>query len=101
MPNNVGVQPISCKALDNSNGGSTSGVLACLSWCGAQGATITQNSWGAGAFSLAVRNQLVSMANVVHVFSSGNTLQNLDTNPTSSYPPADSANVPNMVVRER
>ena len=94
--NNLGVTGVCWKAqlmalkfLGDGGSGSTSGAIGALEYAVANGVSITNNSWGGGAFSLALRDaiQAAQEAGQLFVASAGNNSTNNDNFPhyPSSY----------------
>ncbi len=69
-------------------GGSTSDAILAIEYAVDNGATISNNSWGGGGFSTALRNAIQSAASADHLFvaAAGNSGQNADSSPM--YPAA-------------
>jgi len=71
------------------NGGSTSDAIAALNYAVDNGARISNNSWGGGGFSTAMRDAIASASSANHLFvaASGNDGVNTDNSPhyPSSY----------------
>lgn len=71
------------------NGGSTSDAIAALNYAVDNGARISNNSWGGGGFSTALRDAIANAASQNHLFvaASGNDGVNTDNSPhyPSSY----------------
>ncbi len=63
---NVQIMPL--KFLDSSGGGFTSDAIAALNFAVANGATISNNSWGGDSFSAAFQTALVNAAAAGHIF---------------------------------
>jgi subtilisin family serine protease len=74
------------------NGGSTSDAIAALNYAVANGARISNNSWGGGGFSTAMRDAIANARNQNHLFvaASGNDGVNTDNSP--HYPSSYSEN---------
>jgi subtilisin-like proprotein convertase family protein len=89
------VQIMALKFLDASGGGVTSDAIAALNYAVANGATISNNSWGGGGFSQAFQTTIQNAANHGHIFvaAAGNDNTNNDSNP---FYPAN-YNVANIV----
>ncbi|MFG0327761.1 MAG: S8 family serine peptidase [Phycisphaerales bacterium JB037] len=70
-------------------GGSTSDAVAAVDYAVANGATVSNNSWGGGGFSLSLYNAIANARNNGHIFvaAAGNSGVNTDGSPhyPSSY----------------
>ncbi len=96
----VRLMPLKFLAADGS--GSLSGAIAALNYAVANGATISNNSWGGGGFSEALVNALVNARNAGHVFvaAAGNGGTDNDTAP--HYPASyDLDNVVSVAATDR
>jgi subtilisin family serine protease/subtilisin-like proprotein convertase family protein len=84
------------KFLDSSGSGYTSDAITALNYAVANGATISNNSWGGGPSDSAMLQALKNAAAAGHIFvaAAGNDGNNNDANP--SYPA--SYNVANVVA---
>ena len=85
-----GVQIMALKFLSASGGGYSSDAVSALSYAIANGASISNNSWGGGGSSGAMSGMLDQAAAVDHLFvaAAGNSNSDNDTWPTypASYP---------------
>src|SRR5207247_4796376 len=72
---NVQLMPL--KFLDDSGNGDTSNAIAALDYAVANGASISNNSWGGGPFSQALFTAIQNAANHGHIFvaAAGNERQ--------------------------
>ncbi|MFG0274062.1 MAG: S8 family serine peptidase [Phycisphaerales bacterium] len=92
--NGIGVAGVmwSCKIMPlrfiGPFGGATSDAISAIEYAVDNGATISNNSWGGGAFSTALRDTIASAGASGHLFvaAAGNGGQNADVNP--EYPAA-------------
>lgn len=84
----VGIMAL--KFLGANGSGSTSNAIECLDYAIANGAHLTNNSWGGGGFSTALRDAITraQLDNQLFVAAAGNSGTNNDTSPhfPSSYP---------------
>jgi large repetitive protein len=93
--NNIGVVGVAwnakilpCKFMNYLGSGYTSDAIECIQYCRKNGAKITSNSWGGGAYSSALYNEILNERNAGNLFiaAAGNANSNLDMYP--SYPAA-------------
>ncbi|MEL6330708.1 MAG: S8 family peptidase [Planctomycetota bacterium] len=81
-------------------GGATSDAIAAINYAVANGAQISNNSWGGGGFSTALRDAIANAGNQGHLFVSaaGNDGRNTDSQPAypGSYDLANILNVANI-----
>jgi subtilisin family serine protease/subtilisin-like proprotein convertase family protein len=77
------VKIMALKFLDSSGGGVTSDAIAALNYAVANGATISNNSWGGDGFSQAFQTAIENATAKGHIFvaAAGNDSNNNDTNP--------------------
>ncbi|MEM9065543.1 MAG: S8 family serine peptidase [Planctomycetota bacterium] len=77
------------------NGGSTSDAIAAINYAVAEGCKLSNNSWGGGGFSTALRNAISNADANGHLFvaAAGNDGRNTDSQP--AYPA--SYNNPNII----
>jgi subtilisin family serine protease len=77
------VQIMALKFLDASGGGYTSDAIAALNYAVANGAVVSNNSWGGGGFSSAFQTAIQNAANQGHIFvaAAGNDGWNNDDDP--------------------
>ena len=89
------VQIMALKFLDASGGGYESDAIAALNYAVANGAVVSNNSWGGGGFSLAFQTAIQNAAAKGHIFvaAAGNDGWNNDLDPF--YPAG--YDVPNVV----
>jgi subtilisin family serine protease/subtilisin-like proprotein convertase family protein len=89
------VQIMALKFLDGTGSGAISDAISCLNYAVANGASISNNSWGGGGFSQAFQSALQNAASHGHIFvaAAGNDGSNNDSAP---FYPAN-YNVPNVV----
>jgi len=82
------VKIMALRFLDKSGNGATSWALSALEYAVANGAQISNNSWGGGGYESALYNAIASAGNSGHLFvaAAGNSGLNADTNP--AYPAA-------------
>jgi len=80
------VQLMGCKFLSAGGFGATSDAITCVDYAVSKGAKILNNSWGGGAFSLALFDAInrARTKGVLFVASAGNNANNNDLTP--SYP---------------
>ena len=91
----VGVAPnvkiMALKFLSASGSGSTSDAIEAIGYAKSKGAKISNNSWGGGGFSQALKDA-IDASNSLFVASAGNSNNNNDVNP--SFPASyDSQNI--------
>lgn len=67
-------------------GGSTSDAIAALNYAVANGAQISNNSWGGGGFSTAMRDAISNAAAAGHLFVAAAGNSNVNTDSTPFYP---------------
>lgn len=86
VANNIKIMPL--RFLDNSGNGYTNNAIAALNYAVANGAPISNNSWGGGGYSSSLFNAIASADQAGHTFvaAAGNSGQDIDSNP--SYPAA-------------
>ena len=89
------VQIMALKFLDAAGGGYESDAIAALNYAVANGAVVSNNSWGGGGFSLAFQTAIQNAAAKGHIFvaAAGNDGWNNDLDPF--YPAG--YDVPNVV----
>ena len=89
VANNIKIMPL--RFLDDSGNGYTNNAIAALNYAVANGAPISNNSWGGGGYSTSLYNAINAADQAGHTFvaAAGNSGQNIDSNP--SYPAAYSA----------
>ena len=80
------VRIMALKFLDASGSGYISAALSALNYAVANGATISNNSWGGGPYSQAMADAIRNAGDRGHIFvaAAGNSGSNIDTTP--SYP---------------
>lgn len=80
------VKIMAVKFLDANGGGSLTGAIDALNYAVANGATISNNSWGGGGFYQPLRDAIASAAQQDHIFvaAAGNDSNNNDLSP--AYP---------------
>jgi len=80
------VQIMALKFLGANGSGYISNALRALNYAVANGASISNNSWGGGGFDAAMLAAIQNARNAGHIFvaAAGNNARNNDTNPT--YP---------------
>ena len=91
---NKAVTMIPCRFISPEGWGHMSDAILCLNYCVAQGAQISNNSWGGLGFSLAFLDALRAAGRAGHLFiaAAGNSAVDSDTSPL--YPAAyDEPNV--------
>jgi subtilisin family serine protease len=95
---NWNVRIMALKFLGASGSGSTSDAIEALNYAVAEGAKISNNSWGGGGFSSALSAAIGRARDAGHIFvaAAGNSSRNIDTNP--SYPASYEATLGNVVV---
>jgi len=78
-----GVQLMAVKFLNSAGSGSTSNAIKALDYAVAQGASISNNSWGGGGFNSALSSAINSARAAGHIFvaAAGNNGANNDTTP--------------------
>ena len=84
------------------NGGATSDAIEAIAYCREMGADLTNNSWGGGAFSTALRNEIADddAAGLIFVAAAGNESRNIDIN--FSYPAGyDLPNIVSVAAHDR
>ncbi len=95
------VQIMPLKFLDASGSGTVSGSIAALNYAVANGASLSNNSWGGGAYSLALHDAIAAAGAQGHIFvaAAGNNGANTDTAP---YYPAsyDLANIVSVAASD-
>ncbi len=80
------------KFLDASGSGFTSDAIPAILYASANGADLTNNSWGGGGFSQALKDAIDATSNTLFVAAAGNSGMNTDVSP--AYPASyDSANI--------
>ena len=93
--NNIGIAGVAgnvkimaLKFLDSSGNGYTNNALAALNYAVANGAPISNNSWGGGGSSTSLFNAIEAANQAGHTFvaAAGNSGRNIDSEP--SYPAA-------------
>ncbi|MEG3586491.1 MAG: S8 family serine peptidase [Actinomycetota bacterium] len=93
--NSIGVAGVSSNVkimalrfLDDSGNGYTNNAIAALNYAVANGAPISNNSWGGGGYSTGLYNAIEAANQAGHTFvaAAGNSGQNIDSSP--SYPAA-------------
>tara|TARA_B100000073_G_scaffold244338_1_gene204935 strand:+ start:176 stop:1666 length:1491 start_codon:yes stop_codon:yes gene_type:complete len=86
VADNVKIMPL--RFLDKDGFGATSGALSALEYAVANGAQISNNSWGGGGYEPALYSAIAAAHQQNHLFvaAAGNSGQNSDTNPM--YPAA-------------
>ena len=89
VANNIKIMPL--RFLDDSGNGYTNNAIAALNYAVANGAPISNNSWGGGGYSTSLYNAINAADQAGHTFvaAAGNSGQNIDSNP--SYPAAYNA----------
>jgi subtilisin family serine protease/subtilisin-like proprotein convertase family protein len=89
------VQIMALKFLDASGGGYSSDAIAALNYAVANGAVVSNNSWGGGSYSAAFQTAIQNARAKGHIFvaAAGNDGSNNDTSP---FYPA-SYNVDNVI----
>src|SRR5262249_27500681 len=77
------VRIMALKFLDSQGGGLTSDAIAALNYAVHNGAKISNNSWGGGDFSSAMRTALQNASAAGHIFvaAAGNNGANNDSDP--------------------
>ncbi|MBI3924239.1 MAG: S8 family serine peptidase [Armatimonadetes bacterium] len=86
----IGVAPkvriMACKFLAADGYGYTDDAIECIQYAYSNGAQISNNSWGGGGYSLAMRDAIRQAAGSNHLFvaAAGNANQNTDT--YANYP---------------
>ena len=82
------VKIMALRFLDKNGSGVTSWAISALEYAVANGAQISNNSWGGGGYESALYNAIASAGNSGHLFvaAAGNSGLNADTNPM--YPAA-------------
>jgi subtilisin family serine protease/subtilisin-like proprotein convertase family protein len=93
---NWGVKIMALKFLSASGSGSTSDAVEALNYAVANGAKVSNNSWGGGGYSSTLFNAIQAAQAKGHIFvaAAGNSNVNIDTSP--SYPA--SYNLANVVA---
>ena len=90
---NWDVQIMALKFLGANGSGSTSAAVSCLNYAVAEGAKVSNNSWGGGGFSSAMNTALNAAQAAGHIFvaAAGNNASNNDAiaNYPSNYPQAN------------
>ncbi len=86
VANNIKIMPL--RFLDSSGNGFTNNAIAALNYAVANGAPISNNSWGGGGYSTSLFNAIESANQASHTFiaAAGNSGRNIDSDP--SYPAA-------------
>ena len=86
VANNVKIMAL--KFLDSSGNGYTNNALSALNYAVANGAPISNNSWGGGGYSTSLFNAIEAANQAGHTFiaAAGNSGRNIDSEP--SYPAA-------------
>jgi subtilisin family serine protease len=92
---NWNVRIMALKFLDASGYGYTSGAIAALNYAVANGATISNTSWGGGPFDQGLYDAIQAAGNAGHIFvaAAGNESSNNDSFP--AYPA--SYDLPNII----
>ncbi len=80
------VQIMALKFLDSGGGGYESDAIAALNYAVANGAVVSNNSWGGGGFSTAFRTALQNAANQGHIFVAAAGNDNADNDIRPFYP---------------
>ncbi len=94
---NVKIMPL--KFLNAGGSGSTSGAINAILYATAKGADLTNNSWGGGGFSQALKDA-IEASNSLFVAAAGNSGLNIDSSP--QYPAAyNSANILSVASTDR
>ncbi len=85
---NWNVSLMALKFLNSAGSGTTADAIAAVDYAVAQGAHLTSNSWGGGAFSIALKNAIdaAGAAGQLFVAAAGNSARNADISPM--YPAA-------------
>ncbi len=93
----VSIMPL--KFLGSNGGGNTADALQAILYAGANGAHLTNNSWGGGGFSQALKDA-IELNPILFVAAAGNDGIDIDIGPhyPSSY---DSANVLSVASTDR
>jgi subtilisin family serine protease/subtilisin-like proprotein convertase family protein len=80
---NWDVQIMALKFLGSNGSGPTSAAVSCLNYAVAEGAKISNNSWGGGGFSSSMNTALNAARTAGHIFvaAAGNNGTNNDTSP--------------------
>ena len=85
---NKAVTMIPCRFLSASGSGYISDAILCLNYCVAQGAQISNNSWGGGGFSLAFLDALRAAGRAGHLFIAAAGNSGVDADLMAMYPAA-------------
>lgn len=93
---NAQVKILACKFIDSSGFGYTSGALACINYCAANGANVISASFSSSVYTQSLADAITAagQAGILFVASAGNNGQSLNTSP--KYPAA--FNLPNMLT---
>ena len=99
--NNIGITGVAdnvkimaLRFLDSEGNGYTNNAISALNYAVANGAPISNNSWGGGGYSTSLFNAIEAADDAGHTFvaAAGNSGRNIDSNP--SYPAAyNSSNI--------
>ena len=86
VADNIKIMPL--RFLDSSGNGFTNNAISALEYAVANGAQISNNSWGGGGYSTSLFNAIEAANQAGHTFvaAAGNAGTNIDLNP--SYPAA-------------
>ncbi|MCC7272314.1 MAG: S8 family serine peptidase [Alphaproteobacteria bacterium] len=87
------VQLMALKFLNAQGSGSTAGAIEALNYAVANGAQISNNSWGGGSFNQGLLDAIGAAGNAGHLFvtAAGNDSRDIDVTPSypASYAPAN------------
>ncbi len=93
---NWGVKIMALKFLTASGSGSTSDAIEALNYAVANGAKVSNNSWGGGGYSSSLFNAIQSAQAKGHIFVAAAGNSNVDIDVSPSYPA--SYNLANVVA---
>ena len=92
---NWNVQIMALKFMNAQGAGSTSAAIQAIDYAVANGASISNNSWGGGGFSLALFDSIQAAYRRNHLFIAAAGNDGINTDTTAHYP--SSYNLPNII----
>jgi len=99
---NWNVRLMALKFMDSSGRGSEADELAALDYALDKGARISNNSWGGGGYSQAVKNMLAVAAASNHLFVAAAGNSGTDNDVSATYPASyDNANILSVAASDR
>jgi len=90
---NVQIMPL--KFMNAQGAGSTSAAIQAIDYAVANGAVVSNNSWGGGGFSQALFDAIQAANRQNHLFVAASGNEGIDTDATPHYP--SSYNLPNII----